>query len=328
MENLRPFPDRQKYPSLEEDRLKDHSSELISLRKEYFQVFLGPPFDIFSLAEDIGENIRNDLPLWISKTRSRLTRLFGGYEFSRKKTYTVLGSARDMYLHPTASVLHGNVIDTRNGEVILDEGVEVAPFSYIQGPLYAAPRAKLDNLHISNSIVGSETRLGGEIEGALIGDFTNKHHEGFLGHSIIGKWVNLGALTTSSDLKNNYGNIRITIPRDFYPNAQNMLQMDTNRIKFGAIIGDFVKTAIATMLNTGTVLDAGTSVFGSSPPKYLPPFCWGSKPERSYELQRFLRDSSKVASRREQKIPKQVEELITTLHQNIQRTIQSKSISD
>lgn len=94
----------------------------------------------------------------------------------------------------------------------------------------------IDNARITGGcIIGHTCRIGGEVENSMIGNFSNKHHEGFLGHSFLGSWVNIGALATTSDLKNNYGFIRIKIGEE---------QINTETIKFGSIIGDFSKIGI------------------------------------------------------------------------------------
>ena len=215
---------------------------------------------------------------------------------------TLVGDADAFFIHRDARILPGVVLDGRDGPVVIDAGVQIGPSSYIAGPFYAGPEARLDNLHASGGcILGRHVRAGGEIGNAVMNDFSNKHHEGFLGHSVLGRWVNLGALTTTSDLKNNYGRIRIKVAEEFRPTGTEprLLDVDTGRIKFGSVIGDCVKTAIGTMLNTGTVLDAGSNVFGGSPPAYLPPLRWGVKdPSSTYKPDRFLDDCRLIFARR------------------------------
>jgi UDP-N-acetylglucosamine diphosphorylase/glucosamine-1-phosphate N-acetyltransferase len=139
--------------------------------------------------------------------------------------------------------------------------------------------------------VGPVCKVHGELEACVILGYTNKAHDGFLGHAMLGCWVNLGALTTNSDLKNNYGTIRMWTPAG---------EVDTGEQKLGCFLGDHVKTGIGLMLNTGTVVGAGSNLFGAiQPPKYVPPFRWGSG-ERlvPYELDRFLDTARAVLKRR------------------------------
>ena len=117
---------------------------------------------------------------------------------------------------------------------------------------------------------GPRCYLRGELEETVVLGYANKAHDGFIGHAYVGSWVNLGAMTTNSDLKNNYGPVRLG-DRDG--------EVETGLIKLGCLIGDHVKTAIGTMLNTGTVVEAGANLFGDSrPPKWIRAFAWGHSP--------------------------------------------------
>lgn len=241
---------------------------------------------ILSLVDNAGQGILSDLPLFLKGNQ-------GSILHSPGQGTLAAGSADDLYVHKDAQILPGVSILTEDGPVVIDRGARVTPFSVLSGPLYVGPNAMLDHVKIGGSIVGRGCRLGGEIEKSVLGDFTNKHHEGFLGHSLAGSWVNLGALTTTSDLKNNYGQIRLRIGQT---------DVSTGRIKFGSILGDCVKTAIGTMLNTGTVVDAGCNVFGMRPPRYLPALSWGVEGGR-YDLDRFLADCAVVFARRKETVP-------------------------
>jgi hypothetical protein len=107
---------------------------------------------------------------------------------------------------------------------------------------------------------------------------------------VIGPWVNLGAGTTTSNLKNTYGTVRLEIAGE---------RIDTGRLNLGSLIGDHAKTAIGTMLATGTVVSAGANVFGTStPPKYVPPFAWGCSGSERMTEDGFLRVAERVMSRR------------------------------
>jgi len=109
--------------------------------------------------------------------------------------------------------------------------------------------------------------VGGEVEESIIHAYSNKYHTGFLGHSYVCEWVNLGALTTNSDLKNDYSTVKV------YLNGN---PVDTGSIKVGSFIGDHTKTSIGTLLNTGTIIGIMCNLMaGSGPlPKYIPSFCW------------------------------------------------------
>ncbi len=164
------------------------------------------------------------------------------------------------------------VISVANGPVLLDEGCIIGPLSYIEGPAYIGKRTVIDQATVRHGCsFGPECRIGGEVECSIFQGYSNKHHEGFIGHSYIGEWVNLGALTTCSDLKNNYQPVRIQLKEK---------ELDTGQIKLGCFIGDHCKTAIGSMIPTGAVLGTGANWYEPGVvPKSLPAFAWG-KTER------------------------------------------------
>ena len=214
----------------------------------------------------------------------------------------VVGPPDHLHLHRLCHVMPGCVLDVRHGPILLDEHVRVTPFSFLEGSLYVGPHARLDNVRITGgSVIGHSARVGGEIENSIVNDFSNKHHEGFLGHSVLAPWVNLGALATTSDLKNNYGQVRLRVPREalVLSGAPDLIPVDTGTLKFGALIGECAKIAIGTMLATGTVVDAGANVFGGAPPTYVPPFRWGPA-DGVYEFSRFVHDAHRIFARRDQ----------------------------
>jgi UDP-N-acetylglucosamine diphosphorylase/glucosamine-1-phosphate N-acetyltransferase len=174
-----------------------------------------------------------------------------------------LWCGRDVVLAP------GVVVDARRGPVVIDRGCDIAPHALLEGPLYLGPgcRVKAGARLYGESSFGIGNRLAGEIGESTFGDFANKQHEGFIGHAVLGSWTNLGALTTCSDLKNNYGSVRV----DLGDGAE-----DTGQRFVGLLAGDHVKTAIGTLFNTGTTVGFATNIFGGGmPPKCVPAFSWG-----------------------------------------------------
>jgi UDP-N-acetylglucosamine diphosphorylase / glucose-1-phosphate thymidylyltransferase / UDP-N-acetylgalactosamine diphosphorylase / glucosamine-1-phosphate N-acetyltransferase / galactosamine-1-phosphate N-acetyltransferase len=200
----------------------------------------------------------------------------------------VLGDAADV-ICLNAMVEPGVVFDVRHGAVVLDEGVEVRHGTRLEGPLYAGPGTRILGGYIRQSVFGPECRIRGEISTAVFLGYGNKAHDGFVGHSVVGHWVNLGAGTTTSNLKNTYGEVRLEVGGHRLP---------TGRLNLGTLFGDHAKTAIGTMLPTGSVISAGAHVFGASmPPKYVPPFAWGGAGERMSE-EGFLTVAQRVFGRR------------------------------
>jgi UDP-N-acetylglucosamine diphosphorylase/glucosamine-1-phosphate N-acetyltransferase len=196
----------------------------------------------------------------------------------------------------------GTVLDTRHGPIRLDDGVVVEPFTRLVGPAYIGHDTKLLGGPFDAVSIGPVCKVHGEVEESVILGYSNKAHDGFLGHAYLGMWVNLGALTTNSDLKNNYGDVRLWTPAG---------EVDTGSRKIGCFLGDHVKTAIGTLLNTGTVVEAGSNIFGGMPPKYVPPFSWGA-PDAVYDIDRFLRTAAVVLGRRDVALSDSQRDLLRT----------------
>jgi UDP-N-acetylglucosamine diphosphorylase/glucosamine-1-phosphate N-acetyltransferase len=167
-------------------------------------------------------------------------------------------------IHPTA------VIDAAEGPVFISHDVRVGPFSVIEGPAYIGPGTRIfphTSMRGGNAI-GPVCRIGGELNGCVIHGYSNKQHFGFLGHSYVGSWVNIGAGATNSNLKNTYGKIRVPV---------NGMRVDTGLTFFGAIIADHVKIGINASIPTGAVIGLGASISGTSVlPTYIPSFGWGT----------------------------------------------------
>jgi UDP-N-acetylglucosamine diphosphorylase/glucosamine-1-phosphate N-acetyltransferase len=145
-----------------------------------------------------------------------------------------------------------------SGPVVLSKYVQIEPFCYLKGPLFIGENSTIKSFSkISNSVIGPYCKIGGEVSDSIIQGFTNKSHYGFLGNSFVGEWVNLGAGTTNSNLKNNYKKVSMII---------NNQLINSNKLFLGSFIGDHTKTAIGTMLNTGTKIGIGCNVLSQSFP--------------------------------------------------------------
>ena len=250
------------------------------------------------LLKQIPENIIGDIEIWKSKNK---------YSHKTDKGIFVKGKNKNLYLHEEAEIYPGCVIDTSSGPVVIDKKAIVKPFSFLEGPLYIGCDARIDNAKIGGAtVIGHQARIGGEVENSLVGDYSNKHHEGFLGHSVTGRWINIGAMATTSDLKNNYGIVSIYVGNSRY---------STETIKFGSLIADYCKIGIGTMLNTGTVVDFGANVVADRISGYIPPFTWLSGNEK-YRLDKFLSDSGKIMSRRNCLLEENDQTVIRKLYSN------------
>ncbi|MCW7505232.1 GlmU family protein [Leptospira paudalimensis] len=208
---------------------------------------------------------------------------------AKQSGFHIVGKDKHLYIHAGATVYPGVVFDTTHGPILIEDGAKISSFSFLEGPLFVGKNSQIDNARITGgTLIGNQCRIGGEVENSIILDYTNKHHEGFLGHSFVSNWVNLGALSTTSDLKNNYGIVKLKIGDSV---------INTGTIKFGSIFGPFTKLAIGVMSNTGTVFDVASNIVESRIQGYVPPFTW-IKPGGRYRLEEFLFDTKKIMARR------------------------------
>ena len=204
-----------------------------------------------------------------------------------------------------AVVKPGVVVDAEGGAVFIDEGAEVLPNAVIQGPAYVGKKSviKVGAKLTGGTSVGELCKVGGEVEGSIIHAYSNKQHDGFLGHSYIGAWVNLGAGTNNSDLKNNYGSVKVFVDGAF---------VDSGHLFVGLMMGDHSKTGINTMFNTGTFVGVCCNLFGTGfPPKFVPSFSWGGEKGFSeYELSKGLETARKVMARRQVEMDEGYEQML------------------
>ncbi len=190
------------------------------------------------------------------------------------------------------------VIDTTHGPVIIDEDAVIYPFTKIEGPSYIGKETQIHGAKVrEGSSIGPVCRIGGEVEEVIIHGYSNKYHDGFLGHSYVGEWVNLGALTTNSDIKNDYSPVSVYINGEI---------MSSGEAKVGSFIGDHTKTSIGTFLNTGTVIGVMTNLIGSGGvlPKFVPSFTWylNKKFTKGYGYKMLLKTAGVAMSRRGKKL--------------------------
>jgi carbonic anhydrase/acetyltransferase-like protein (isoleucine patch superfamily) len=185
----------------------------------------------------------------------------------------------------------GVVFDVRNGAVVIEPGAEVRSGTRLEGPCWIGAGARIVGGFVRGSVIGPACVVRGEVSASIFVGYGNKAHDGFVGHSIVGHWANLGAGTTTSNLKNTYGPVRLHVAGE---------QIETGRTFLGSLIGDHAKTAIGTMLATGTVIGAGANVFGvAQVPKYVPPFAWGVNGKERMNEAGFLTVAERVMPRRE-----------------------------
>ncbi len=181
-------------------------------------------------------------------------------------TAALVGPADRLSIHDSARIDPYTVFDTTNGPITVAAGVVVQPFTRIEGPAYIGRDTQLFRANIrGGTTLGPNCRIGGEVEAAIVHGHSNKYHEGFLGHSYIGEWVNLGAITSNSDLRNDYGEVFVPLGGD---------PVGTGQAKVGCFVGDHTRTGLGSMLNTGTAIGVMCNVLPAGPllPKHVPSF--------------------------------------------------------
>lgn len=239
---------------------------------------------IWDLISYNGKEIVNDFVRLTGGRGSRHGKIYDGVTFVNE----------DMIHVDEGSVIKpGVVIDAEDGPVYIGKNVKVFPNSVFIGPAFIGDGSNIKTgaAIYENTSIGKVCKIGGEVEDIVVLPYSNKQHAGFIGHAYLGSWVNLGADTNCSDLKNNYSTIRAAV---------NGKEVDTGLQFLGLIMGDHSKTAINTMFNTGTFVGFSSNIFGSGfPMKYIPSFSWGgSDGFVEYNIEKSIHTASKVMGRR------------------------------
>ncbi len=178
----------------------------------------------------------------------------------------LVGPADRLSIHESARIDPYTVFDTTNGPITIGAGVWVQPFTRVEGPCWIGPRTQLFRANLRGGVsIGPNCRIGGEVEASIVHGRSNKYHEGFLGHAYVGEWVNLGAITSNSDLRNDYGEVHVPLHGE---------PLATGMAKVGCFIGDHTRTGMGSMINTGTSIGVMCNVLpaGILLPKHVPSF--------------------------------------------------------
>ncbi|MCA0431467.1 MAG: glucose-1-phosphate thymidylyltransferase [Bacteroidetes bacterium] len=206
----------------------------------------------------------------------------------------VIGNKNLIFLEKGAKA-EACIFNTNTGPIYLAKDSEVMEGSVIRGPFSLGEHSalKLSTKIYGATTIGPHSKVGGEVNNSVIFGYSNKAHDGFLGNSVIGEWCNLGADTNNSNLKNNYGTVKLY-------NYLQQKMVDTGLQFCGLMMGDYSKSGINTMFNTGTVVGVGANVFGSDfPTTYIPNFSWGGAGGfENYDLDKLVETNKRVYERR------------------------------
>lgn len=213
----------------------------------------------FDLIENNKDELKTDF--------SYLTR--GGVTRGRVHQTVAVYQRSGIFIDDGADIEAFATLDARNGPIYISKNVKVQPYARLEGPCFVGERSVINsgaNIRSGTSI-GPGCKVGGEVEETIFQGFSNKQHYGFIGHSYIGEWVNLGAGVTNSDLKNNYGSVKVHYMKD---------EIDSGKIFIGCSIADHTKVGIGALIATGAVIGAASNIYGGGiTQKFIPSFSWG-----------------------------------------------------
>ncbi len=244
-------------------------------------IFFKQPTDLFSLND---KAINFDFELLTKGRKSQ----------PLSETNGLLGNASDLFIEEGA-VVEFSTLNTKTGKIYIGKDAEIMEGCHLRGPIALCEGAKfnLGAKIYGATTIGPHSKVGGEVNNIIIFGYSNKGHDGFVGNSVIGEWCNLGADTNSSNLKNNYANVKLW-------NYRQKKFIDTGLQFAGLIMGDHSKTAINTQLNTGTVVGVAANIFETGfPPNLVSNFSWGGmKADARFNLEKACEVAEKVMSRR------------------------------
>ncbi len=222
----------------------------------------------------------------------------------------VYGIETDLYVGKGSFIEAHVTLDARDGPIYIGDDTKIHAGSRISGPTYIGDKVIIPTgLIREGCTIGSVCRIGGELEETIIQGYTNKYHLGFIGHAYVGEWVNMGAATTNSDLKNTYGNVQVVTKGK---------NMDTGSTKVGCFIGDYVKTSIGTQIYTGKKIGVASQAHGfltkDVPSFTIWPQTLGAKPVELY-LKSAIETQKRAMARRNVQQTKEDAELMKKLYE-------------
>ena len=236
---------------------------------------------------------------------------------------TILGDPSLLYTGSGVRFEPGTVIDVSGGPVIIGNNTAIQAFTRIEGPCSIGANSLVLGARVREGCsIGDFCRVGGEIEESIFQGYSNKYHDGFIGHSYVGEWVNLGAMTSNSDLKNNYSPVKVYIPER---------RVQTGSLKVGCFIGDFCRTGIGTLINTGCSIGTGSMIVhsGTMTPFHVPPFTRfiGNELCEEGNFDTFLRTCETMMSRRQVPFSDGYPAMLERVHE-VTRSVREKAVKN
>lgn len=239
----------------------------------------------WDLVNNNGEQIIADFNILTEGKAKKLGKIYDGAHLLNEHL---------IHIEEGAKIKPGVVLDAENGPIYIGKNAKILPNAVIEGPAYIGDDSliKVSAKIYENTSIGPVCKVGGEVEASIIHAYSNKQHEGFIGHSYLGTWVNIGADTNNSDLKNDYGNVKVYIDGEL---------VDSGSMFVGLTMGDHSKSGINSMFNTGTVVGVSCNIYGAGlPPKFVPSFSWGGAEDGfvTYRIDKAIEVAKRVMARR------------------------------
>lgn len=285
---------------------KNFKSQTSSFKIENFYplTLLRPVEELRCGATTLGEHLKRgtlsyevnylwDLIVHLAEDLAEDLRVLGKGIKGKVHPSAVIYEPENILIEEGAEVEALAVLDARSGPIYIGKNSIIRPHSYLRGPLS----------------IGPGCRIGGEISNSIFHGYSNKAHFGFIGHSYIGEWVNLGAGTTNSNLKNTYGTVKVVVAGK---------EVDTGQQFLGCFIGDHAKLGIGTLITTGAVIGVAANVFGGGiTPKFIPSFSWGGK---EGDLEKIIQTIRRMKERRKQKLSKEEEAILRKAFESVSQS--------
>lgn len=244
-------------------------------------LFFKQPTDLFSYNE---KAINFDFELLTKGRNSAALSATNGF----------LGEPDDLFIEEGATI-EFSTLNAKTGKIYIGKNAEVMEGCNLRGPIALCEESKfnLGAKIYGATTIGPHCKVGGEVNNIVIFGYSNKGHDGFVGNSVIGEWCNIGADTNSSNLKNNYAEVKLW-------NYRTKRFANTGLQFAGLIMGDHSKTAINTQLNTGTVVGVAANIFKSGfPPNLIESFSWGGmKGDEKFNLEKAYEVAKLAMARR------------------------------
>ncbi len=285
--------------------VKNDKNDIIAFRCNCGQTHITSK-DIEKIASNLKTTITNKIIFWeylwelISGNAKAIESDFNEYFYDKDNFFysepqVTIVNPYKVWFGENVELKPGVIIDASEGAVIIDSNAVIMHNAVIIGPVYIGKnsRIKVGAKIYEGTSIGPVCKIGGEVEESIVQAYSNKQHDGFLGHSYLGEWVNLGADTNNSDLKNNYKTVKVYV----YPKKA---KIDSKTRFMGCIIGDHSKTGINSTINTGTVIGVGCNLYGREIiSDFVPDFSWGEYNSlQNYRSDKFLETAEIVKNRR------------------------------